>query len=222
MQTSIYNHKKSFVYLWRDRVLNKYYLGYSNGKKPNYICSSKPMMIQYKVRPQDFKRRILATGTVKEMALLEKRLLKSRREHFGSRYYNLALSFPMDMVRLKHSEETRRKMSISRKRSPSSWNRGKKLSEETCRKLSIAHKGMKHSKESCRKISIALTGRPAWNKGKVLPPRSEETKRKISESLKNHIVSAETRRKMSEAHKKQVPWNKGLKLKQLLHPMVLV
>ncbi len=158
---------ESFVYLWRDRVLNKYYLGYSNGKKPNYICSSKPMMIQYKVRPQDFKRRILATGTVKEMALLEKRLLKLRYKHFGSRYYNLALSWPI----FKRTDEMNRRMSIAKLNQ----------SEETKRKISETRKDMKLSEETKRKISRTNSGsnNPFYGK-----KHSEETLRKMSEAKK--------------------------------------
>ncbi len=192
---------ESFVYIWRDRVLNKYYLGYSNGSKPNYICSSKPMMIQYKVRPQDFKRRILATGTVKEMALLEKRLLKLRYKHFGSRYYNLALSFPI----YKRTDETRRTMTIAKLNQ----------SEETKRKISIAHIGMKHSKETCRKISVAQEGKK----------QSEESNRKRSKTMKGRPQNPMSVRKMAETkrgkkrkpfteeHKLnmrgKIPWNKG-------------
>ena len=59
------------------------------------------------------------------------------------------------------SEETKHKMSESRK--------GRKLSEETKHKISESHKGKSHE---------------AWNKGKKT---SEETKQKIRESLKGNI-----------------------------------
>ena len=180
MQTSIYNHKKSFVYLWRDSLFSKYYLGYSNGKKPNYICSSKPMMKEYKARPHDFKRRILQYGTRKEMALLEKRLLKSRREHFGFRYYNLALSFPMDMVRLKQSEETKRKIS------------------ETLKNHIV-------SAETRRKMSENGRGKFVWNKGKKL---SEEHCRKMSAVMVKWWAQPGSKRLQSEAHKKHGRYSK--------------
>ena len=69
-----------------------------------------------------------------------------------------------------YSEETKRKMSDSRK--------GKHHSEETKRKMSEAQKGRTFSEESKLKISAAL-------KDKSRKPLSEETKRKISETLKN-------------------------------------
>ena len=68
-----------------------------------------------------------------------------------------------------------------------SWNKGKKLSEETRKKLSESHKGHHHSEETKRKIGEAskgnkyASGRPAWNKGKHL---SDEHKKKISETKK--------------------------------------
>ena len=55
-------------------------------------------------------------------------------------------------------------------RTKSSWNRGKKLSEEHRRKIGLSSKGRKHTKESKRKISKASMGRK-W---------SEEHKRKMS------------------------------------------
>ena len=58
MQTNNYHHQqKPFVYLWRDRLSNRYYLGYHCGKNPRYICSSKYMKKEYKARPSDFTRR---------------------------------------------------------------------------------------------------------------------------------------------------------------------
>ena len=114
MQKTIYNQQKPFVYLWRDRLLNRYYLGYHNGKKSNYICSSKYMLAEYEKRPQDFRRRILTTGGADEMGKLEQRLLRSRKDQLGERYYNLAISFPIYKrtaeVRKKMAEATRKRM----------------------------------------------------------------------------------------------------------------
>jgi hypothetical protein len=94
-----------------------------------------------------------------------------------------------------HSEETKRKMSDTRK--------GKTHSEETKRKQSEAKKGKTFSEESKRKMSEA-------QKGKSL---SEETRRKMSETRKGKIPSKETRRKLSEARKGQAKgkkwWNDG-------------
>jgi hypothetical protein len=102
-----------------------------------------------------------------------------------------------------HSEETKRKMSVAKK----------KMTEETKRKISKNKKGNKywlgkfHSEESKKKMSET-------KKGKLC---SEETKLKISKANKNQIpwnkgktncYSEETKLKMSETHKGQIPWNK--------------
>ena len=115
MQTNNYHHQqKPFVYLWRDRLSNRYYLGYHCGKNPRYICSSKYMKKEYKARPSDFTRRILATGTRDEMGALEKRLLHARKKHLGERYYNLATSFPIlhwtDQLKKNQGELSRKRM----------------------------------------------------------------------------------------------------------------
>ena len=84
------------------------------------------------------------------------------------------------------SDESRQKMSETRK--------GKRFSKEHRRKLSEARKGKKRkpfSAEHCRKLSEA-------NKGKT---RSAETRRKMSEAQKGKTLSAEHRCKMSEALK---------------------
>ncbi len=134
MQKTIYNHQKSFVYLWYDRLLKKYYLGYYSGVRPNpnYICSSKHMMKEYKARPQDFKRRILQVGQREEMAVLERELLQKRKKHLGERYYNLMIprekGFPILQYK-KHTEEAKAKMRGPRGPQPNmkgrvGWNKG--------------------------------------------------------------------------------------------------
>ena len=106
------------------------------------------------------------------------------------------------------SEETKRKMSATKKgktfseehrRKISEAQIGKSVSEETRRKMSENNAAKRpevrrkiseankrrvhkpHSEETKRKMSEAHKGRPAWNKGK---PVSEETRRKMSESRK--------------------------------------
>ncbi len=90
----------------------------------------------------------------------------------------------------RHSEEAKKKMSLSRI--------GKHHTVETKEKMSLAHKGKHHSEEAKRKIG-------EFNKGKVI---SEEHKRKMSLANKGHKAwnkgiphSEEARRKMSLAHK---------------------
>lgn len=85
---------------------------------------------------------------------------------------------------------------------------GYKHTEETKRKISISNigknSGKKSSRETRRKISEAGIGRIPWNKGVVC---LQETKNKISETLKGRIFSEETKQKISESCKKV--WRQG-------------
>lgn len=109
-----------------------------------------------------------------------------------------------------HSEESRRKMSESKKGIPS-WNKGIPHSPETKRKLSEANKGKSPPNKGKK-------GQIPYNKGKKA---SEETRHKLSEVAKNRppvsdetrwkngtgkrgkTLSEETRRKISESVKLQ-------------------
>jgi hypothetical protein len=79
----------------------------------------------------------------------------------------------------KHTEETKKKMSESRKGKV--WNCGKKMSDETKRKLSIVHTGKKYSQERINQMKITFGGE---NNPMYGIKASEETRKKISESLK--------------------------------------
>lgn len=102
---------------------------------------------------------------------------------------------------LKHSEETKRKMSKAR--------RGKKLSEEHKRKLSESQKGKVFSEEHKRKLreARAQNPRPSPMKGRKM---TSEQRARISEGTKRAWQDPEHRKKQSMARKGRAPWNKGL------------
>ena len=178
----------SFIYLWYDG--KKFYLGVHEGTSDDgYICSSKVMLEEYEKRPQDFRRRILAYGTYKEMNDLEIKLLTNIKEKGRwDKYYNIAFNFP----RMCHTEETVKKISKGLKGIPKSEEHKRKISE--AKKGITSHfLGKTHTEEAKRKISEAKKG----------IPRSEETKRKISEKSKGRKHTEETKRKISEANKGQ-------------------
>lgn len=89
------------------------------------------------------------------------------------------------MLGYRHTEETRKKMSIARRRNPSSPRKGMKHTEESRRKISESRKGKglgRRPPETGGKISAALKGRTL----------SEDRKKQISAKLMGHKQSQET------------------------------
>jgi hypothetical protein len=112
---------------------------------------------------------------------------------------------------LKHTEETKRKMSeIKRghRTSIETKNKiresliGRKPSRESIEKMRVAHIGKKKSIETRKRMCKA-------QKGKVF---SEETRRRMSEAHKGVPLSKETRRRMGEARKgeRSPNWQGGI------------
>ena len=103
-----------------------------------------------------------------------------------------------------HSEETRKKMSMSL--------RGKHHSEETRKKMSMSLRGKHHSEETRKKMS---------EKAKLRAPISDETRKKLSMSLRGkspwnkgkHLshLSMETKKRMSAGKIGMKFWNNGVK-----------
>lgn len=98
-------------------------------------------------------------------------------------------------------------------------NRNKKHTEETKRKMSLASKGKKKSPEHIKKSSETLKRLYAegkiqiWNKGK---PHTEETKQKIREKRKLLVITEESNIKRSETMKKKINPEHFKKLSKLL------
>ena len=85
--------KYGFVYLWRDKKNNRYYVGSHWGTEDDkYICSSNWMRTSYSRRPNDFKRRIIERVYTDRKELLEtehKWLSLISDDDLGKKYYNL-------------------------------------------------------------------------------------------------------------------------------------
>ncbi len=82
-----------FVYIWRDKKHKRFYIGSHWGTEDDgYICSSKWMKQGFKIRPKDFKRRILSRITTTRLDLLNEEyrwLSMIKKAEIGKRYYNL-------------------------------------------------------------------------------------------------------------------------------------
>jgi len=122
-----------------------------------------------------------------------------------------------------HSEETRKKLSLSHKgQIPTNLeqlrqiNTGRVVSEATRNKISLANKGRKRSAEANEKNRLAHLGKPAWNKGKKMPEisgenhpmfgktHSKKSILKMSETHRNQMANPAFRKRLSEIHKKRL------------------
>lgn len=206
------NNKEAFLYIWYDDKLGMNYLGYHKGDfSDGYICSHvKPqdgspwMLEEYKRRPADFTRIILAEGSARECRKWEEMILTHFDAAKNPQWYNRhngGINFVVPVGHLV-SPETKRKISEATK--------GKRLGGDHKRKISESNKkyyvlnpegkriffgsdnpmyGKQHSLSTKRKIGLA-------NKF-----CSEETRRKKSESHKGKKISDETKLKMSVSHR---------------------
>lgn len=85
--------KYGFVYIWRDRKYNRYYIGSHWGTEDDgYVCSSSWMHHSIKNRPDDFKRRIIERVYTNRKDLYDaeyKWLSMINEDEIKIRYYNL-------------------------------------------------------------------------------------------------------------------------------------
>lgn len=109
MATNVY--LKGFVYCWTDHKYQKLYIGSRKGHiNDGYICSSKLMLQEYNIRPQDFSRQIVAEGHYHDMRKLEEVLLKGFNVKEDSCFYNQHNS-DGNFFLTQHTEESKRKIS---------------------------------------------------------------------------------------------------------------
>lgn len=208
---------EAFVYCWTDHNTNKLYVGCHKGTEDDgYVCSSKLMMEQYRERPQDFTRQIIASGSYKDIRKLEAKILESIGASQDKQFYNQH-NGNGNFYCKGHTNETKRKIGLSSKGIPRSehvkekislGNLGKICSEETKRKISIGNRGKKKSEETLLKMSEKQSGSKNHFHGKN---HSEKTRKLISLNHKdmggknnpmfNKTHSIESRTKMSNSRK---------------------
>lgn len=211
--------KTGFVYIWRDKKHNRFYIGCHWGSENDgYVCSSNWMRDSYKRRPSDFRRKILSRQVDSRVHLLEeefKWLSMIKEEEIGKRYYNL------NKKHFGHwtiSEQKRltigQKISASplRNQRISESQRGKKLSESTKQKLREANLGKKQSAESSEKKRQANLTRDYGDDFKITMKRVALTRSNENLFGGNHATngmlgkmhSEETKNRMSLQAKQQV------------------
>lgn len=217
--------KYGFVYIWRDRKYNKYYIGSHWGfDTDKYICSSNNMRDNYRNRKSDFRRRILKRVYTNRKDLLEeeqKFLDMIKPEEFGVKYYNISAS---TKCQLWWTNETTKKI-VSKKISESH----RTMEQRTGKKWGYWKIGdtFKHTPEAIEKITIASRKnmtretKDKISKSSMGKKHTEESKRKMSEvqsKLKVNLGrkhSEETKAKMSKMRigKKIKPWSDESKLR---------
>lgn len=177
---------EAFVYCWTDHKNNMLYVGSHKGTPGDgYVCSSKYMLEQYKIRPQDFTRQIVAEGSFVDIRKLESAILKSVNARINESFYNQSNNDANFTLKF-HTEKTKKTIGLSNLgRSRKDLSERNKLghSIETRKKISQNHHdvsaennpmyGKKHSKESKEKMKLNRIG-------KGTSPKSEETKRKMA------------------------------------------
>ena len=181
--------KYGFVYIWRDRKYNRYYIGCHWGfEDDGYICSSSWMKQAYEHRSQDFKRKILKTNIlIKNDVLLEEQhwlsmiKINEIRPHTNNpRYYNLQIINNKKWY-MQHNEEIREKISIKTKEAMQRPEVRKKYLKgiESRDQSFMEGEAFKNSRQGGKK-----------NKGRKHTGQALEN---IQQAAKNKIISEETK-----------------------------
>ncbi len=115
---------------------------------------------------ENFEHVIICECLIDELDDLEYFYINEYNSHWTKSGYNMSLGGEAPMRGMKHSQESKDKMSLSRMGNKNGLG-------------SKSWFGKNHTQESKDKISQAKIGKPSWNKGLKM---KEETKEKLSES----------------------------------------
>lgn len=150
---------QAFVYCWTDHKTNKLYIGSHKGSiDDGYVCSSKYMMEEYKSRPEDFTRQIVATGKTEDIRKLECVLLQTLNAKIDENFYNKhngdGLYFD-GWGKGQHTEEHKKNMSIAASKRIRTTDHIEKLHEGRKKsKNSIRHNEAIRQYQTGRKLSL--------------------------------------------------------------------
>lgn len=186
---------EAFVYCWTDHKTNKLYVGSHKGSiDDGYVCSSKPMLEQYRQRPDDFTRQILAHGTHIECRVLEAKILDSVNAKMDESFYNMH-NGNGEFYFKKHTEEAKRAIGIgnSKNKRPDLAEKNRLGHDEDTKKRIVVTRrergyfepeanpmyGKKHTDDAIAAMKAAKTGDKNPMYGKKL---SEETRARMSEA----------------------------------------
>lgn len=138
-------NNEAFVYCWTDSKTNKLYVGSHVGSVDDgYVSSSRHFMAEYKQRPEDFSRQIIAHGNRDDVRSLESSILNSIDAASNRSFYNLHNNNGKFFV----TDDSHKRSVITRKRKRLNWH-----SQETIHKIREANTGKKHTVESKKKMS---------------------------------------------------------------------
>lgn len=195
-----------FVYVWRDRKHNRYYVGSHWGtEEDGYVCSSNWMYNTYKRRPEDFTRRIVARVYTNRRDLFDEEhrwLSMIKTEELKNKYYNHVNKsydhWSADDQRRKEIGEKISKTNTGMKitfKDP--VGRGQKISEAKKRK--IAERGG-FTEEHRKNMSLSRQGyehTQEWkdNNSRILKEQWATGQRKPATGWKKKTYSKESREK---------------------------
>jgi hypothetical protein len=217
--------KYGFVYLWFDRKHKRYYIGSHWGTEDDgYVCSSPWMIKAYKIRPEDFKRRIIIKIYKSRKDLLEEEYrwlsMISDEEIINKKYYNRTKHKIGHWSAENYERDIKKRISIKTKEAmqrpevrenylAAMKNRNNIPSAETLEKRSAAMKKTMAEKYPNRKVRMKLGSdeykktlsdktKELWNK----PGHRESVGQKISESNRGKKFRAGI--KNSKEHNKRI------------------
>ena len=191
-----------FVYVWFDRKRRRFYVGSHWGAEDDgYVCSSSWMKKAQKLRPTDFRRRVVARVATNRADLFteEHRWLSMIKDHeLRSRYYNIQKHAKNHWHGRADNRSVREKISATLKGRPDT------RSAETLAKIAVKNRerllGSKVSPESLakRRATRAVNGVRFTEEGRAAI-------RATHLGNKNFSLSPETRAKQSAAHRNISP-----------------
>lgn len=202
-------NKYGFIYLWRDKKHNRYYVGSHWGTEDDgYICSSSWMKKAYKIRPEDFKRRIIKKIYTNKSDLLheEYRYLNMiKSEEKKVKYYNINTTWKHWNSDPDIALSTKEKISKKTKEAMNSPEIREKYLEGMKKRI-IPERSEEQRKEIGKKISETRLKKFKKRKEAGLPCYDEQTTASYIAAGKRRIGTT-----LSKEHKMKI----GLKLKEL-------
>lgn len=211
--------KYGFVYIWFDRKHKRYYVGCRWGTVDDgYICSSSWMKKAFKLRSEDFKRKILKSNlpTRHSMFVEEQRYLDMiKPEEIKIRYYNLNIrnnnvwhKYDENFKTIKQKISIKTKEAMQRQEVREKYNDGLSNRDNSSSRPEVREK---------RSVSMkkAMAEKFPIDKRKVNGPKfgSEEYRQNMSISTKKmwKNVSEEKKReiasKIAESNRKRAKEN---------------